>query len=135
MHSFPPLMASTAHLLSGCAQALGLLFVKSDLKHYLRAHYGDHTFQNLYHWQLFSFDTLLLTPYFLVMIVLSVYGLHRYKLVWQYYHHQKNATHEPPSHFEQLPRVTIQLPIFNEQFVIDRLIEAVCKLEYPRELL
>src|SRR5580692_9006626 len=135
MHSFPLLMASTAHLLSGCAQTLGLLFVKSDLKHYLRAHYGDHTFQDLYHWQLFSFDTLLLTPYFLVMVVLSFYGLHRYHLVWQYYRFKKNASHKPPQHFAKLPRITIQLPIFNEQFVIDRLLEAVCALDYPRELL
>jgi cellulose synthase/poly-beta-1,6-N-acetylglucosamine synthase-like glycosyltransferase len=33
----------------------------------------------------------------------------------------------------QLPFVTVQLPIFNEQFVIDRLIDAVCKLDYPRD--
>ncbi|WP_433968915.1 glycosyltransferase [Tunturiibacter gelidiferens] len=33
----------------------------------------------------------------------------------------------------QLPFVTIQLPIFNEQFVIERLIEAVCRLDYPRD--
>jgi cellulose synthase/poly-beta-1,6-N-acetylglucosamine synthase-like glycosyltransferase len=135
MPSFLILTASTARLLFGWAQMLGLFFVKSDLKHYLRTHYGDHTFQNLYHWQLFSFDTLLLTPYFAVMIVLSVYGLHRYKLVWQYYHYRKNTTKEPPQQFAQLPRITVQLPIFNEQFVIDRLIEAVCRLEYPRELL
>ena len=31
--------------------------------------------------------------------------------------------------------MTIQLPIFNEQFVVDRLVESICKLEYPRELL
>ena len=31
--------------------------------------------------------------------------------------------------------VTIQLPIFNEQFVVDRLVESICKLDYPRELL
>jgi cellulose synthase/poly-beta-1,6-N-acetylglucosamine synthase-like glycosyltransferase len=117
------------------AQTLALFFVKNDLKHYLRTHYGDHTFQNLYHWQLFSFDTALLTPYFLVMIVLAAYGLHRYTLVWLYYRNRKNATHEPTSRFEQLPRVTIQLPIFNEQFVIDRLIESVCKIEYPNDLL
>src|SRR5581483_10341142 len=36
---------------------------------------------------------------------------------------------------EQLPRVTVQLPIFNEQFVVDRLIESICRFEYPRELL
>jgi cellulose synthase/poly-beta-1,6-N-acetylglucosamine synthase-like glycosyltransferase len=34
---------------------------------------------------------------------------------------------------DQLPYVTVQLPIFNEQFVIERLIEAVCRLEYPRD--
>jgi cellulose synthase/poly-beta-1,6-N-acetylglucosamine synthase-like glycosyltransferase len=135
MASLLLLTASTAHLLSGCGHSLCLLLMRHDLRHYLRTHYGDHTFQNLYQWQLFSFDTLLLTPYFLVMIVLSLYGLHRYKLVWQYYHHKKKATHEPSGHFEQLPRVTVQLPIFNEQFVIDRLIEAACRLDYPRELL
>jgi cellulose synthase/poly-beta-1,6-N-acetylglucosamine synthase-like glycosyltransferase len=128
------LSALTASLLP-CLQTLALFFVKNDLKHYLRTHYGDHTFQNLYHWQLFSFDTALLTPYFLVMIVLSIYGLHRYTLVWLYYRNRKNATHEPISRFEHLPRVTIQLPIFNEQFVIDRLLEAVCKIEYPSDLL
>lgn len=135
MHSLFLFTASVPRLLQASAQEVALFLWKSDFRHYLRTHYGDHTFQNLYHWQLFSFDTLLLTPYFLVMIVLSVYGLHRYKLVWQYYRHSRNATHEPPRHFEQLPRVTVQLPIFNEQFVVDRLIESCCNLEYPRELL
>ena len=95
MHSFLLITASTARLFLGWAQMLCLFFVKNDLRHYLRTHYGDHTFQNLYHWQLFSFDTLLLTPYFAVMIVLSLYGLHRYKLVWQFYRYRKNATTEP----------------------------------------
>ncbi|MGC2637791.1 MAG: cellulose synthase family protein [Acidobacteriaceae bacterium] len=135
MHSLLPFTDTGARLFIASAQALSLFFVKNDLRHYLRTHYGDHTFQHLYHWQLFSFDTLLLTPYFLVMIVLSFYGLHRYKLVWQFYRYKKNATGEPPQHFAQLPRITVQLPIFNEQFVIDRLLEAVCRLEYPRELL
>src|SRR5579872_3458877 len=114
--------AASASLLTH-AQALAFLFVKNDLRHYMRTHYGDHTFQNLYHWQLFSFDTALLTPYFAVMIVLALYGFHRYTLVWLYYHNRKNATHEPTSRFVELPRITIQLPIFNEQFVIDRLID------------
>jgi cellulose synthase/poly-beta-1,6-N-acetylglucosamine synthase-like glycosyltransferase len=69
------------------------------------------------------------------MIILAFYGLHRYQLVYLYYKHRRNATKEPPHHFEQLPRVTIQLPIFNEQFVIDRLIEACTRLDYPLELL
>ena len=135
MHSLLLSSVWTARLLCGWAHTLCLLLVKNGLRHYLRMHYGDHTFQDLYHWQLFSFDTLLLTPYFVVMIVLSIYGLHRYKLVWQFYHHRKNATKDPPKRFEELPRVTVQLPIFNEQFVIDRLIESVCRLDYPHDKL
>ena len=104
-----------------------------SLSHYLRSHYGDRTFEHLYRWN--AFDTALLIPYFLVMIILAFYGLHRYQLVYLYYKHRKNAAKEPPMHFEQLPRVTVQLPIFNEQFVIDRLIESCCNMEYPRELL
>ena len=129
------LIAAATRSLLTCAQALAFFLVKNDLRHYLRTHYGDHTFQNLYHWQLFSFDTALLTPYFAVMIVLAIYGFHRYTLVWLYYRHRRNATHEPLSQFEKLPRVTVQLPIFNEQFVVDRLIDSICRLDYPRELL
>ena len=33
------------------------------------------------------------------------------------------------------PTVTVQLPIFNERYVVERLIESVCQLDYPRELL
>ncbi|MBV9300642.1 MAG: glycosyltransferase, partial [Acidobacteriaceae bacterium] len=40
-----------------------------------------------------------------------------------------------PAKFDQLPRVTIQLPLYNERFVVDRLLEEVAKIEYPRELL
>jgi cellulose synthase/poly-beta-1,6-N-acetylglucosamine synthase-like glycosyltransferase len=42
---------------------------------------------------------------------------------------------EPPGRFEVLPRVTVQLPIYNEQFVVERLVEAVSRLQYPREQL
>jgi cellulose synthase/poly-beta-1,6-N-acetylglucosamine synthase-like glycosyltransferase len=104
-----------------------------SLSHYLRSHYGDRTFEGLY--RLNWFDLTLLVPYFLVMVILAFYGMHRYQLVYLYYKHRKNAAKEPPALFEQLPRVTVQLPIFNEQFVIDRLIEACCNLDYPRELL
>ncbi len=82
-----------------------------------------------------GFDMMLLVPYFIVLIILAAYGFHRYQLVWMYYRNRKHATGEPKFRFQELPRVTIQLPIFNEQFVIDRLVDAVCKVEYPREKL
>lgn len=82
-----------------------------------------------------AFDALLLVPYFIVLFFLASYGIHRYILVYRYYKNRKNSTAEPAERFLQLPRVTVQLPIFNEQFVIDRLVETVCRLQYPREKL
>ena len=103
------------------------------LRHYLRTHFLDKTFQGLY--QPNAFDLALLIPYFVVLILLAFYGMHRYQLVYLYYKHRKNKVTEPTSRFAELPKVTIQLPIFNEQYVIDRLVESVCRLDYPREKL
>jgi cellulose synthase/poly-beta-1,6-N-acetylglucosamine synthase-like glycosyltransferase len=90
-------------------------------------------FQHMYRWN--TFDLCMLVPYFVVMIILAFYGIHRYQLVWLYYRNKKNAAKwdDPGGHFDELPFVTVQLPIFNEQFVVDRLIDAVCRLEYPRD--
>ena len=52
-----------------------------------------------------------------------------------YYKNRKNRTTEPPQRFAELPRVTVQLPIFNEQFVVDRLVDAICRLDYPKDKL
>jgi len=101
--------------------------------HYLRTHFLDKTFQGLY--QVNAFDLALLIPYFIVLILLATYGIHRYVLVYLYYKNRKNKVQQPPRRFDELPRVTVQLPIFNEQFVVDRLVEAVCRLDYPREKL
>ena len=91
------------------------------------------TFRGLYH--LNAFDLALLIPYFAVLLILASYGFHRYEMVYTYYKHRDKKVTTPKSRFSQLPRVTIQLPIFNEEFVVDRLLESICKLEYPRDLL
>ena len=107
---------------------------QNGLRHYLKAMQNtDQTFRGLYHWN--WFDLALLIPYFAVMIGLSVYGVHRYTMVYRYYKNRKNYEPNPRQYFDELPRVTVQLPIFNEQFVIDRLIEAVCGMEYPSDKL
>src|ERR1700716_3533094 len=100
---------------------------------YIRQHFLDRTFQGLYHAN--AFDLGLLIPYFIVLSLLAVYGAHRYILVYLYYKHRKNRTTEPAAYTEDLPRVTVQLPIFNEQYVVERLLDAVCKLKYPKEKL
>src|SRR5512143_3838384 len=102
---------------------------------YFRSHFLDTTFRGLY--QANAFDLALLIPYFIVLIWLASYGIHRYVLVYLYYKNRKNraSSETPPGKFDELPRVTVQLPIFNEQFVIERLLEAICKLQYPLEKL
>ena len=73
-------------------------------------------------------------PYFLVMTILAVYGIHRYALVYNYYKNRKRIAGPPPE-ISAWPRVTVQLPIYNEKYVIERLVEAIAAFDYPRELL
>jgi len=113
--------------------ALALIAVTRGLGQYIRQHFFDKTFQGLYHAN--SFDMALLIPYFIVLTLLASYGVHRYVLVYLYYKNKKNRTVDPPGHFSELPRVTVQLPIFNEQFVVERLLEAICRLNYPLDKL
>src|SRR6516165_198172 len=81
------------------------------------------------------FDWAMLIPYFTVLFILSIYGIHRYDVIHTYFKHRKKAQTEPPRRFEDLPPVTIQLPLYNERYVVERLIDEVVKIDYPRELL
>jgi cellulose synthase/poly-beta-1,6-N-acetylglucosamine synthase-like glycosyltransferase len=82
-------------------------------------------------------ETLILVLYFFVLSILAIYGWHRYYLVYLYMKNRHKAAGRgaaPPA-LRELPAVTIQLPIYNEMYVADRLIDAVCEMDYPRELL
>jgi cellulose synthase/poly-beta-1,6-N-acetylglucosamine synthase-like glycosyltransferase len=79
-------------------------------------------------------EIIFLGVYFSVLCVLAVYGSHRYRMAYLYYRH-KFRLPTPKGVLAELPRVTIQLPIFNEMYVVERLVEAVCRIDYPRELL
>src|ERR671919_766183 len=79
-------------------------------------------------------ETLILVLYFFVLSILAIYGWHRYYLVYLYMKNRDRVPDAlPPPRV--LPRVTIQLPIFNEMYVADRLIDSVCEMNYPRDLL
>jgi len=92
----------------------------------------DPTFKGIYHVN--AFDLAMMIPYFLVLFVLATYGLHRYWLVYDYYKYARNIPGPPPE-ATRWRRVTVQLPIFNERYVIERLVEAVSRFDYPHELL
>ena len=110
-----------------------LFLAPHGLTNYIRTQFLDTTFRGLY--QANAFDLALLIPYFIVLIWLASYGIHRYTLVYLYYKHRKDRLQGPPGYFAELPRVTVQLPIFNEQFVVERLVDTVCRLDYPKDKL
>ncbi|MFA5866258.1 MAG: glycosyltransferase [Phycisphaerae bacterium] len=75
-----------------------------------------------------------LAIYITTLCVLSFYGLHRYVLVYLYYKYRNNIP-KPLRFFDDLPKVCVQLPMFNEQFVAKRIIEYACKIDYPKDKL
>lgn len=70
--------------------------------------------------------------YAVILLTIAVYGLHRYKLVYLYrkYRHNVHVAGDLPT---PLPRVTVQLPMFNEDLVAERIIDAACQLDWPRD--
>ena len=113
----------------GLFLATGLSSVMSRLRYALT----DDTFKGIH--RLVFFDWAMMVPYFGLLIVLSFYGLHRYAMIRGYLKHRAKFTGEPRRRFDQLPRVTIQLPIYNEQYVVERLLEETVRIDYPRDLL
>ena len=79
-------------------------------------------------------DIIWYSAYILVLIGMSGYGLHRLIIVYLYWKNVRNRP-EPRAHFDELPVVTVQLPMYNEMFVVDRLLESVAALDYPKEKL
>ena len=76
----------------------------------------------------------LLVLYYLVLGTLAIYGVHRLHLVIVYWKTRRNTPPRRPEP-EVWPRVTVQLPLYNERYVAERLIDAVAALDYPRDRL
>lgn len=87
-----------------------------------------------YLYQMDNFDLAVVITYFSILAILSFYGIHRYIMVYLYHKYQKRAV-APQSRFEELPRVTVQIPAYNEMYVIERVIDAVCAFDYPKDRL
>ena len=85
--------------------------------------------------QVSSLEWGLVALYLAVMVVLSAYGLHRYQLIYLYYRNRDRAAPEPAQRYVELPLVTVQLPLYNEQFVVEQLLASVCRLDYPLDRL
>ena len=75
-----------------------------------------------------------LASYLAIMGVLSLYGVHRWFLLW--FARDRHSEPAPPTALPApIPWVTVQLPIYNERFVVARLLRAACGLDWPRDRL
>lgn len=89
-----------------------------------------HNISPLY--RLDAFDWTILILYFGLLFILSIYGAYRIKQVMDFWRY-KDIMIEPKAYFaeSELPRITVQLPLYNEIYVVERLLKAVAEFDYP----
>src|SRR3954469_17009050 len=80
------------------------------------------------------FSHLLVAIYLVALALVAFYGFHRYILVYLYLKHRHDG-YQPKDTFDTLPRVTVQLPMYNEDIVAERIIKASCQIDYPLDKL
>ncbi len=79
-------------------------------------------------------DNVVLISYFVSLFVLFVFGLHGFIMIF-YYNKYRNVKHTHKENFIPTSKVTIQLPLYNELYVVERLINSVCEIDYPKNLM
>jgi len=79
-------------------------------------------------------ETGILVFYLVILVLLSIYGANKYYTIYLFKKHRRDKI-LPLSEFNTLPRVTIQLPVFNERYVVERLIDYVSRIRYPIDLM
>lgn len=76
------------------------------------------------------YDVAVLGLHFLLLSALCLFGLHRLSMLFRWFSH-RNTRATPIDQFKELPALTVQIPIFNERYVAQRIIDAVAELRYP----
>lgn len=85
-------------------------------------------------YRLDTLDWVILVLYFSILGVLSIYGAYRVRQVIEFWRYSKFPP-RPMARFTEanLPTVTIQLPLYNEMYVVDRLVKAITEIDYPQD--
>ena len=85
-------------------------------------------------YKLDTFDWIILLAYFSILFLLAIYGAYRIKQVVDFWRYRKFVPQPAGQYAEaDLPHITVQLPLFNELYVVDRLLKAVTAINYPRD--
>lgn len=83
-----------------------------------------------------TFDWIIFFLYFGLLFILAVYGAYRLRITYLFLKYRRFRP-QPKAYFDEanLPRVTVQLPLFNEMYVVERLLAACVALDYPKDKL
>jgi cellulose synthase/poly-beta-1,6-N-acetylglucosamine synthase-like glycosyltransferase len=79
-------------------------------------------------------DDIVLVSYFVALTILLVFGSHGFIMLYYHYKYGNNKPAENKN-FKEDKKVTIQLPLYNELYVVERLVNCVCAIDYPKELI
>ncbi|MGE5353829.1 MAG: glycosyl transferase family 2, partial [Acidobacteriota bacterium] len=79
-------------------------------------------------------DDVVLISYFISLTILLIFGSHGFVMLFYHSKYGKNRP-QPNKDLKEDKKVTIQLPLYNELYVVERLINCVCAIDYPKELL
>lgn len=77
---------------------------------------------------------IVLAVYTMLLVILFFYSLHSFVLIYYYFKFRHRRVRKAKK-LTEYPRVTVQLPIYNEKFVVHRLLKSVTGLDYPRHKL
>ncbi len=76
-------------------------------------------------------EQFILISYIICLSILFIFGAHGFVMIYHYYRHRNEVEGDLP--LKETPMVTIQLPLYNEMYVVRRLIDASCAIEYPKD--
>src|SRR3989339_315409 len=79
------------------------------------------------------FDEIVLFAYIISLSIILVFGSHGF--IMMFYHHKYRKNIPRPGADKEEEIVTIQLPMYNEMYVVERLIDSVCEIDYPKDKL
>lgn len=79
-------------------------------------------------------EWLVIGLYGITLLIICIFSLGQFNLTWHYLK-AKKAIEEDLQELTEFPQVTVQLPVYNERYVIERLINAVAAIDYPKDKL
>jgi len=79
-------------------------------------------------------SSIIIAVHFLLLFILCLFGLHRLSMVARWFRYRQH-TPKTPKKFNRLPKITVQIPLYNERMVAKRIVDSIVKLEYPQDRL